>query len=88
MTRDRIGGVVPITLAKDKKKGVIRAIQTYFDEKLDREIGDLGAELLIDFFLKELGPAIYNQAILDSQAFFQDKLIDLEAQLFQDEPRS
>lgn len=79
---------MPITLAKDKKKGIIRAIQTYFDEKLDREIGDLGAELLIDFFLKELGPAIYNQAILDSQAFFQDKLIDLEAQLFQDEPRS
>jgi len=57
-------------------------------EKLDQEIGDLGAELLIDFFVKELGPAVYNQAISDAQAFFQDKLVDLEVQLYEEEPRS
>ena len=76
-----------IKIAKDKKKGIIRAVQRYFDEKLDQEIGDLGAELLIDFFVKELGPAVYNQAIQDAQAFFHDKLVDLEAQLYEEEPR-
>ena len=76
-----------IQIPKDKKKALVRAVQTYFEEKLDQEIGDLGAELLIDFFAKELGPAVYNQAIRDAQAFFQDKLLDLEVALYEEEPR-
>jgi uncharacterized protein (DUF2164 family) len=82
------GEPMPIKIEKDKKKGIVRAVQLYFEEKLDQEIGDLGAELLIDFFVKELGPAVYNQAIQDAQAFFQDKLVDLEVQLYEEEPRS
>jgi uncharacterized protein (DUF2164 family) len=82
------GEPVPIKIEKDKKKSIVRAVQLYFEEKLDQEIGDLGAELLIDFFVKELGPAVYNQAIQDAQAFFQDKLVDLEVQLYEEEPRS
>ena len=76
-----------IQIPKDKKKPLIRAVQHYFDEKLDQEIGDLGAELLIDFFVKHLGPVVYNQAIQDAQAFFQDKLVDLEGQLYEEERR-
>ena len=60
-----------------------------FREKLDQEIGPLAAELLLEFFVRELGPSIYNQAVKDAQAFVQDKVMDLDGVLFQpEEPRS
>jgi len=80
---------VAIELDKERKQRVVRAIQIYFAEKLDQEIGQLAAELLLEFLVKQIGPAIYNQAVKDAQAFLQDKLMDLDAVLYQpEEPRS
>ncbi len=68
---------------------MIRAIQGYFREKLDQEIGPLGAELLLEHFVKQVGPAIYTPAVKDAQAFLQDRLMDLDGALYQaEEPRS
>jgi len=36
------------------------------------------ATLLLDFFLKEIGPTIYNQAIFDAQAVMTENVNDLE----------
>lgn len=44
-------------------------------------MGELKADLILDFFVRELGPQIYNQAVEDAHAFIQDKLIDLEPTL-------
>ena len=80
---------MPIELNKERKQRLVRAIQDYFAVKLDQEIGPLAADLLLEFFVKQLGPAIYNQAVKDAQAFVQDKLMDLDGVLFQpEEPRS
>jgi len=76
---------VAIELDKERKQRMVRAIQTYFDEKLDQEIGQLAAELLLEFFVKQVGPTIYNQAVKDAQAFLQDKLMDLDGVLYQPE---
>ena len=79
-----------IRLTEERKQQLVHSIQSYFSEQLDREIGELGARLLLDFFVKELGPAVYNQAVQDSVAFMQDKLIDLDSELYEpdEEPRS
>lgn len=71
-----------IELSEDKRKTIISKVQTYFRAEHDEQIGELKAELLVDFFLKELGPKIYNQAIDDAHGFIQDKLIDLEGILY------
>ncbi len=76
-----------IELSKDARQRLVRALQNYFAEKLDQEIGDLAAGLLLDFLLEELGPPVYNQAIRDAQAWLQDKLVDLDGQLYEPEPR-
>ena len=34
---------------------------------MDEEIGYLGADLLLDFILIEIGPVIYNKAVTDVQ---------------------
>ena len=67
-----------ITLADDRRKQSIASIKRYFLEELDQDIGELKAALVLEFFLKEIAPTIYNGAIADAQTYVRDRLIDLE----------
>ena len=42
------------------------------------------AEAVIDLMLKQLGPAVYNQAVEDVRAHFQGKLDDLAGEVWVD----
>jgi len=55
-------------------------------EHWDQEIGDLKAKLLLDFVLREIGPAIYNQAVSDAQAFMSEMVAELDGTCFEPEP--
>jgi uncharacterized protein (DUF2164 family) len=64
-------------LEKDTEKYLLNSIRRFFAEDMEMEIGDLKAARVLDFFVGEMGPSIYNQAIADAQAFFSDKVSDL-----------
>lgn len=66
-----------IKLQKETRDQLVRSIKRYFAENAESEIGDLKATLLLEFCVKEIGPTIYNQAIADAQAYFQDKAAEL-----------
>jgi uncharacterized protein (DUF2164 family) len=74
-----------ITLSDAARKQAIAALQEYFRDNLDDEIGDLKAGLLLDFILAELGPSVYNQALADARAFFEERSADLGAIFYRDE---
>ena len=67
-----------ITLSDDARKQSIASIKRYFLEELDQDIGELKAGLVLEFFLKEIAPTIYNGAISDAQTYVRDRLVDLE----------
>lgn len=74
-----------ITLAPEAKKQAIASLKRYVEENLDQEIGDLKADLLLDYVLRELGPTIYNRAIADAKDFFQERTADLDAVCYRKE---
>ena len=74
-----------ITLSPDAKKQLRSSIQRYVAEELDQDIGDLKADGLLEYFLKEIGPTVYNQAIADAQQYFQARAVDLEGVCFEQE---
>jgi uncharacterized protein (DUF2164 family) len=74
-----------IELSKQNRTTAIGSIQRYFEENLPEPIGELPAGLLLNFFLEEIGPAIYNQAITDAQARIQQRVADLSGELYADE---
>jgi len=74
-----------IQLSPERRAILVRAIKDYCEEHFDERIGDLKAELLLDFFVKELGPPVYNQAIRDAHGFMQDKLMDIEGEFYEPE---
>jgi len=74
-----------IDLSKQVRADAIASIQRYFQENMPEPLGDLPAGLLLNFFVEEIGPAIYNRAILDAQARMQQRVSDLDGELYVDE---
>ncbi|SFM30484.1 DUF2164 domain-containing protein [Pelosinus propionicus] len=68
-----------IHLSKELKKQAIDDLKKYFVENREEELGQLGAELLLDFMVEKVGVVIYNQAIKDAHAFMFEKVEDLYA---------
>ncbi len=75
-----------IKLSPARLKSITEEVQAYFRNEHDETIGELKAEMLIEFFIRQLGPKVYNQAIDDANLFIHDKLIDLDATLYVPEP--
>jgi uncharacterized protein (DUF2164 family) len=75
---DVVRGRSDIRISEEARKHAIASIRRYFNDDLDQEIGDLKAELVLDYVLKELGPTIYNGAIADARAFFEERAADLD----------
>ena len=65
-----------IEISKEAHKTALASIQRYFAENMDDEIGNLEAGALLGFFLKEIGPAIYNQAVADAQTRMQARVME------------
>ena len=68
-----------ITLSDDARKRAIASIRRFFSSELDSDIGDLKAMLVLDYFLVEHAPSVYNQAIADAQSYMQERAADLES---------
>ena len=74
-----------IEIPKDSRRGIITSIERYFDENMDEPIGSLGAETLLNFFLDELGPLVYNKAVADVQERLLVRVSELDIEHHEDE---
>ena len=74
-----------IDLSKKSRADAIASIQRYFEENMPEPIGELPAGLLLDFFLEEVGPVIFNRAVADAQTRMQLRVADLTGELYVDE---
>ena len=74
-----------IAVPENVRVQAVATLREYFAANMDEEIGDLKAGLLLDFILSELGPSVYNQAIADARAFFEERTSDLAAICYRDE---
>jgi uncharacterized protein (DUF2164 family) len=77
---------MPLKLSPESNARFIKSIKRYFAESMDDEIGDLKASLLLEFFVREMGPTIYNRAVADAQARLQDAVMDLDGSCQQPDP--
>ena len=78
-------GKPQLVLADDVRKQAVGSLQRFFREELDQEIGDLKASVILDYFLAEHGPAVYNKAVADATVFFTERASDLGALAYQEE---
>lgn len=66
-----------IKLTDNIKAQILYDLETFFERERQEDLGHLGGELLLDFILKEVGPMIYNQALIDAHGLMTEKIDDL-----------
>lgn len=74
-----------IEISKEARKEAVASIERYFQENMEERIGNLAAAALLDFFVEEVGPLIYNQAVSEAQERLQARVSELDIELHADE---
>ena len=74
-----------LELPNAAKLAAVASIQRYFDENMDEPIGNIAAGALLGFFLVEIGPLIYNQAVGDVQQRLQARINEIDVEVYADE---
>jgi len=80
---DRSHAPMRIRLSPERRSALIDVIQRHFADEYDETLSAFRAEQLLDFFVTELGPPVYNQGVRDTAGYIQDKLIDIEGEVFE-----
>lgn len=68
-------------LPKAKRQSCIDEIITFFKQKRGEQIGVIAAEDILDFFLQDIGPDIYNKGVEDSKELLKRQFDNLEVDL-------
>ena len=74
-----------IRLPPEVEKRLHESIQRFVSEEYGVSLGSLGTGVFLDFCLKEIAPAVHNQAVADARAHLQDRVADLESVCFAEE---
>jgi uncharacterized protein (DUF2164 family) len=74
-----------IRLSPERRAGLGVAIKDHFAREFDEPLSDFRAGALLDFFVRELGPPVYNQGVRDAASFVQQKLADIEGDVYEPE---
>jgi uncharacterized protein (DUF2164 family) len=74
-----------IRISEERREHLLSEITRFFADEFDRELSGYQAGLLLDFFVRQLGPPVYNQAIQDARGFMQAKLEDLDGEFYEPE---
>ncbi len=65
-----------LTFTKQEKTLIIQRIQDYFADELDQDIGQIPAEMLLNFFTEQFGNYYYNRGLNDAHGAFMGKMDD------------
>jgi uncharacterized protein (DUF2164 family) len=77
-----------ISLSEERRSQLVSAVQRFLAGEFEIEVSDFQARGLVDFFVRQIGAPVYNQAIQDARGFLQEKLSDLEGEFCEpEEPR-
>lgn len=69
-------------LTAEEKKKVLEEIIYFFREERDEELGVIGSETILDFFLDVLGEAIYNKALDDVKLWLTRNVENMESDFY------
>ncbi len=74
-----------IELSKDARAQAVASIERWFKENTDEPIGNIQAAALLNFFVAEIAPSVYNQAVADVQERLLMRVAELDIECHADE---
>jgi uncharacterized protein (DUF2164 family) len=74
-----------IAIPKEARATAITSIERYFAENMEERIGNITAGALLSFFLDEVGPVVYNQAVREVQERLQARIMEVDLEVYEEE---
>ena len=74
-----------LALPEETRKHALSSLKLFWTESFDTELSELRAIALLEFFLKEIAPSLYNAGVADAQAYLRDRVADLEGSCYEAE---
>jgi uncharacterized protein (DUF2164 family) len=74
-----------IELEKEVRATAVQSIERYFQEELEEKIGNIRAAALLNFFLEEVGPSVYNKAVADVQERLMARVTEVDVECHEEE---
>ncbi len=74
-----------IQIPAHARQEAIASIERYFRENMEERIGNIAAGGLLAFFLEEIAPSVYNQAVADVQERLLVRVGELDIEVHEDE---
>ena len=74
-----------IELPKEARQEAIASIERWFQDERGERVGNIGAGALLNFFLEEIAPTVYNRAIADVQERLGARVAELDIEVHEDE---
>lgn len=78
----------PIKFSKEEKSAIVNRIRDWFVEERDEDMGQIPAEMLLNFFAEEIGGYFYNRGLYDAQALVAKRMDDVTDEIFALEQRT
>lgn len=75
-----------IRLTDERKAEILRRLISLYASEFEEQLSPFRAEQLLTFFVQNLGPAVYNQAIQDARKYMSERLEDLDATFYAEGP--
>src|ERR1700728_2763159 len=70
-------GMQPDSLSKEQRQEIAASLRRYFVENFDRELSEMQAGFLLEYFLSEIAPLAYNKGVDDARRYFFTMTEDL-----------
>jgi uncharacterized protein (DUF2164 family) len=84
---ERDTGPMRIRLVPERRSMLLEAIARFHREEFDETLSEFRAAAILDFFVRELGPPVYNQGVRDAAGYVQEKLVEIEGEVYEREPQ-
>lgn len=67
----------PMGLEKPEREWARAAVQVFLRDEHELELGELAADLVVDFFAEQLGPIFYNRGLYDAEIAVRKRTDDI-----------
>ena len=75
---------MPIALTTAERAQAVASIERYCEQELEQRIGNIAAGALLGFFLQEIAPLVYNQAVADVQERWLQRVQELDLEVHEE----
>lgn len=74
-----------IELSREVKAEALASLERYLAENFEHRVGNIAAGALLNYFIEEIGPVIYNKAVADAQERIAHRVQELDLEVHEDE---